>query len=197
MTSIQITGDALWARMERAVEKVQQRLVRAVGVLEQAGIPYAVVGGNAVRIWVAQVDEAALRTTQDVDILLRRSDLDQVKVVMEAAGFTFRQSAGLTMFLENEGDKARDAVHLVFSGEMVKDDDPEANPDVEPHEYVGTFRTLRLADLVRMKLNSYRLKDRVHLLDMIEVGLIDASWPAKFPLALQQRLEALIENPQQ
>lgn len=197
MTTIQITGDALWARMERAVEKVQQRLVRAVAVLEQAQIPYAVVGGNAVRIWVAQVDEAALRTTQDVDILLRRTDLDQVKAAMEAAGFTFRQSAELTMFLENEGDKARDAVHLVFTGEMVKEDDPEANPDVEPHEYVGNFRTLRLVDLVRMKLNSYRLKDRVHLLDMIDVGLIDASWPAKFPLALHERLQALIENPHQ
>lgn len=197
MTKIQITGEALWARMERAVEKVQQRLVRAVAVLEQAKIPYAVVGGNAVRIWVAQVDEAALRTTRDVDILLRRTDLKEARDAMELAGFTFKQSAGLSMFLENEGDKARDAVHLVFTGEMVKDDDPEANPDVEPHEYVGNFRTLPLVDLVRMKLNSYRLKDRVHLLDMIEVGLIDASWLSKYPPALRQRLQALIENPQQ
>jgi hypothetical protein len=171
--------------------------VRAVAVFEQAGIPYAVVGGNAVRVWVAQVDEAALRTTQDVDILLRRSDLEQAKAAMEAAGFKFRKSAGLTMFLENEGDKARDAVRLVFTGEMVKEDDPEANPDVEPHEYVGNFRTLRLVALVRMKLNSYRLKDRVHLLDMIEVGLIDAGWPERFPAVLQERLQGLIENPQQ
>ena len=75
MASIQITGDALWARMERAVEKVQERLQKSAAVLERAGVPYAIVGGNAVRIWVAQVDEVAVRTTKDVDILIRRADL--------------------------------------------------------------------------------------------------------------------------
>ena len=74
MTSFQITGQALWDRMERAVEKIQQRLERTAAALEQAGIPYAIIGGNAVRAWVAQADEAAVRTTRDVDILLRRSD---------------------------------------------------------------------------------------------------------------------------
>ena len=44
--------------------------------LEGAGIPYAVAGGNAVASWVARVDEAAVRNTQDVDILIRREDLD-------------------------------------------------------------------------------------------------------------------------
>ena len=54
--------------MERAVEKVRQRLLRAASALEQAGVPYAVVGGNAVAAWVSRVDEAAVRNTQDVDI---------------------------------------------------------------------------------------------------------------------------------
>lgn len=75
MTTFHLTGDALWERMERAVEKVRERLERAAVALEAAGVPYAVAGGNAVRTWVAQADEAAVRTTRDVDILLRRSDL--------------------------------------------------------------------------------------------------------------------------
>lgn len=39
--------------------------------------------------------------------------------------------------------------------------------------------------------------DRVHLLDMIEVGLIDASWADRFPSPLSDRLRSLIENPDQ
>ena len=70
-----ITGEEFWARMERAVEKVNERLRKTVRILEHAKVPYAVIGGHAVRAWVAQVDEAALRTTQDVDILSAPSDL--------------------------------------------------------------------------------------------------------------------------
>jgi hypothetical protein len=197
MTSLRITGDALWARMERAVEKVHERLRKAAGALEQAGIPYAVVGGNAVRIWVSQVDEAAVRNTRDVDILVRREDLDRIREVLESTGFVFRRSAGVTMFLDNELAKARDSVHLVFCQEMVRDDDPEPNPDVEPFEYGESFRTLPLETLVRMKLNAHRLKDRVHLLDMISVGLVDASWLTRYPDPLRSRLQDLLENPNQ
>jgi hypothetical protein len=46
-----------------------------------------------------------------------------------------------------------------------------------------------------MKITSYRFKDRVHLLDMIGVGLIDESWPARFPAELAARLQALLDNP--
>jgi hypothetical protein len=50
--------------------------------------------------------------------------------------------------------------------------------------------------LVRMKLIAFRLKDRVHLLDLIGVGLIDASWPARFPPELGSRLQELLDNPE-
>jgi hypothetical protein len=80
---------------------------------------------------------------------------------------------------------------------MVRGDDPEANPDVEPTADGGQFRTLPLETLVRMKLNSFRLKDKVHLLDMIQVGLIDERWPAKFPEILAGRLQGLLDNPNQ
>lgn len=92
MITFHLTGDALWQRMERAVEKVRERLERTVRSLEDAGIPYAVIGGNAVRAWVAQADEAAVRTTRDVDILLRRSDLLHAIAVMEQAGFVYRHA---------------------------------------------------------------------------------------------------------
>lgn len=53
-----------------ALEKVRERMRRAAQALAAAGIPYAVAGGNAVAAWVGEVDEAAVRNTQDVDILL-------------------------------------------------------------------------------------------------------------------------------
>src|SRR5207247_8254257 len=80
-------GEVSWERMIRAVEKVRERLLRATAALEKAGVPYAVVGGNAVASWVSAVDEAAVRNTRDVDILLRRSDLDAATAALAQAGF--------------------------------------------------------------------------------------------------------------
>ncbi|MCG8451293.1 MAG: hypothetical protein MI725_17145 [Pirellulales bacterium] len=195
MVQLQITGEALWARIERAVDKVTQRLRKAVKILEDAQIPYAVVGGHAVRIWVAQVDEAAVRTTRDVDILVRPGDLPRMKKKKKKAGLHYRQTTGLDMFVERKEASARDAVHVVLSGQRVRQDDHEPNPDVEPWEGTPEFRTLPLETLVRMKLNSFRLKDRVHLVDMIELGLIDPTWLDKFPEPLGRRLQQLMDNP--
>src|SRR6185436_7788078 len=100
MVEINYAGDELWERIERAVEKVRDRLRRVVRALNAANIPYAVVGGNAVQHWVAQIDESVVRNTQDVDIILNPSDLDRAIAVLEPEGFIYRRSAGLTMFLD-------------------------------------------------------------------------------------------------
>jgi hypothetical protein len=195
MVEFRIGGDELYARMERAVEKVNERLRKTVAILEQAGVPYAIVGGHAVRAWVAQVDEAAVRTTVDVDVLVRPTDLPALRRAMEAAGFFHRATAGLTMFVEYAEASARDAVHVVVTGQMVRPDDFEPNPDIEPSDRADNFRTLTLEGLVRMKLNSFRRKDQVHLLDMISIGLVDATWPSRFPASLAVRLQQLLDDP--
>ena len=79
-------------RMVRAVEKVRERVRRAAGALAAAGIPYAVAGGNAVAAWVAEVDEAAVRNTADIDILNRRQNLKAVIAALEQAGFEHRHA---------------------------------------------------------------------------------------------------------
>ncbi len=164
MVEFTITGDELWARMERAVEKVNERLRKTVRILESAQVPYAVIGGHAVRAWVAQVDEAALRTTQDVDILVRPEDLSAVIIAMTAAGFYHRQRAGLDMMVEHPDASARDAVHVLICGRVERDGEP--NPDIEPSARANDFRTVSLETLVRMKLNAFRRKDQVReLLD--------------------------------
>src|SRR5436853_2385797 len=70
-------------RMERAVAKVRERLLRATAALNQVGLSYAVVGGNAVASWVASVDEGAVRNTRDIDLLVRRGDLPAITATLE------------------------------------------------------------------------------------------------------------------
>lgn len=195
MITFHLTGDALWRRMERAVEKIQERLERTARTLEQAGIPYAIIGGNAVRAWVAQADEAAVRTTRDVDILLRRADFPAAIAAMEAAGFVYRHAMAMDMFLDGPQAKARDAVHVLFAGEKVRPDDLVPAPDVTESENIQQHRTLRLEALVRMKLNAFRDKDRMHVRDMIDVELIDATWLTRLPPELAVRLKELLDNP--
>src|SRR5215475_11720315 len=89
-----------WDRTRRAVDKVRERLLRATAALEQAGVAYAVIGGNAVATWVGQVDQSAVRFTQDVDLLIRRSDLEAAKKALTAAGFVYRHSSRIDMFLD-------------------------------------------------------------------------------------------------
>jgi hypothetical protein len=189
-------GDISLERMVRAVEKVRDRMLRATAALEAAGVPYAVAGGNAVAAWVSRVDEAAVRNTQDVDILLRRTDLEAAKSALGAVGFVYRHVKSIDMFLDGPQAKARDAVHVILAGEKVKQSDPVAAPDVVQAEHGPPFRVLDLEALVRMKLVAFRRKDQVHLLDLIDVGLVDASWRERVPPELKARLEELLATPE-
>ena len=182
-------------RLERAVEKVRDRLLRSTAALEAAGVPYAVIGGNAVMAWVEQADESAVRFTQDVDLVLRREDLDRAGEALAKAGFIRRRVAGIEMFLDGPDAQARDAVHVIFSGEKVRPEYLAAVPDVAESVSFTLYRVLALEAVVRMKLTSYRRKDQVHLLDMLDVGLIDATWPARYPAELAARLQHLIDTP--
>jgi hypothetical protein len=187
-----------WERLARAVDKVRERLLRATAALEAAGLPYAVVGGNAVAAWVIQVDEAAVRNTQDVDILLRQEDLEAAKLALAKSGFVYRHVKSIDMFLDGPGAKARDAVHVLFAGKKVKQDDLLPAPDIaDIVQSPGTdFRHVSLEGLVRMKLTAFRDKDRVHLRDLADVGLIDSTWPARFPPQLAERLQLILDTPE-
>ncbi len=191
-----------WQRMIAAVEKVRERLLRAAKALERANVPYAIVGGNAVAAWVSRVDEAAVRNTRDVDILLRRADLAAATQALESCGFVYRKAAnlgragGLDLFLDGAGTSPRDALHVVFAGERVRPDNPLASPDVTESEPADQFRLVALDALVRMKLTAFRDKDRTHLRDLIELGLVESSMLDRLPPELRQRLEMLFQTPE-
>ncbi len=183
-------------RMVQAVRKVRTRLLRAVQALDAANVPYAVIDDKAVAAWVATIDEAAVRNSRDVDILLNRSDLDSATTAMEAAGFVHRQSMGVTMFLDGPDGKFRDAIRVLFAGEKVREEYLAAAASVEESERLGQFQASSLEALVRMKLTSFRDKDRTHLRDMIEIELIDATWCQRFIPELAARLQDLFDHPE-
>lgn len=202
MEVVEPFSEVSWERMIRAVEKVRERLRRATATLEAAGVAYAVCGGNAVAAWVSTIDDAAVRNTRDVDILIRREDLPAVIEAMQSAGFVHRHAAGIDMFLDGPHAKARDAVHILFAGERIREEDPQPAADVsqsEASDYLcepsRQMQVVTLEALVGTKLTSYRDKDRTHLRDMIDVQLIDETWPARFRPELAQRLQELLDNP--
>lgn len=195
MIEIKYTGEALWQRIERAVEVVKDRLRRVTRALNAANIPYAVIGGNAVQHWVSQVDESVVRATRDVDIILNEVDLERAIPALAAEGFIYRRSAGVTMFLDGPEAKARDAVHVIFAGKKVREEYPEPVPDIDQYELIEDARTLPFERLVTMKLTSFRRKDQVHIMDMISIGLIDESWLARLSPVLSSRLQELLSDP--
>jgi hypothetical protein len=186
---------SLLDRMVNAVEVVRERSRRTTQALDAASIPYAIADGHAVATWVATIDRAAVRNTQDVDILLRREDLDAVEQALKPLGFVRRKVAGIEMFLDGAQAKPRDAVHVVIANEKVRQDYAAAAPDVTEYATPEGYRVLSLEALLRMKLISYRDEDRTHVRDMLDVGLIDFTWIPRLPPELGVRLQHLLDTP--
>src|SRR6266446_2457579 len=118
-------------RMERAVAKVRERLLRATAALNEAGVPYAVVGGNAVASWVATVDEGAVRNTRDIDLLGRRSHLPAITTALEQVGFVRDELPDVVRFRDGAKGKPSEAVHLLFAGEKTRPDHPLPAPEIQ------------------------------------------------------------------
>lgn len=180
--------------MIAAVDAVRERACRAAAALESAGISYAVIGGHAVAAWVARVDVEAVRNTKDVDLLVRRADLPGVTKALEGVGFVYRNVADVDLFLDGPEGSVRSAIHLVFAGEKVRPGEVVTAPDVTESEPGPEFRIATLDALVRMKLTAFRLQDKVHLLDLVELGLIDEQLRDALPEPLAERLKELSET---
>ena len=186
-----------WERMVAAVESVRERACRVANALRQASIDYVVVGGNAVASWVARVDEEAVRNTKDVDLLVRREDFPRIVEVLEAVGFLHQNVAGVDMFLDGPDGSVRSAVHILFAGEKVRPTDPLPAPEISEREMGPEFFVPTLDALVRMKLTSFRLKDQVHLIDLLDLGLVDEKWGDRLVPELATRLREVIVSREQ
>lgn len=194
-TGIALQTPGLWERYTMAMDKLTDRLNRITAALTKMNVPYALIGGQAVIFWVSTKDPAAVRTTKDVDILINRADLAKAKAAAISAGMEYVEVVDVGMFLEPSDPNPRHGIHLVWAGEKVKADDPLPNPTIDERQELEPGKSVvSLAGLVRTKLMANRDKDRVHLRDMIDVGLIDRSLLAGLPAELATRLDALLTD---
>src|SRR5438128_8935383 len=113
------SSTGIWESYRMALDDVTDRLQRITRALEEAGIAYALVGGQAVALWVATKDPAAVRTTKDVDILLRREDLPRARTAAAAVALDYFEVIGVGMFLERSAPKPRKAVRVLWAGDKV------------------------------------------------------------------------------
>jgi hypothetical protein len=183
----------LWEKHVMALDRVRDRLERITRALEDSGVPYALVGGQAVALWVASREPAAVRTTKDVDILLRREDLARARAAALSVGMDYFEVMGVGMFLEQDDANPRHAVHLVWAGEKVRPEYPFPSPAIDQRQALEPGKqVISLAGLVLMKLMSNRDQDRVHLRDLIDVGLINRDLLKNLPPELAKTLETLL-----
>jgi hypothetical protein len=182
----------------------EERLFDLVGVLHKIahvladeGISYELIGGLAVLVHVEDANPELTTLTRDVDLMVRREDLERIKEAAARQDFRFRHAAGGDMLLYGDTDSAKNAVRLIFSGEMVRPNQAAPNPPIAPEKkriHGGDVMVIPVVDLVRMKLSSYRLKDQVHIKSMDAASLITGDVEAKLPAELLTRLQHVRET---
>jgi len=162
---------------ENKVDQLFEVAGRLAEALLRAGIEYRVVGGFAAYMHVNEVEPIAARLTRDIDVAVDRNDLDAIIEAVRPFGFQYRHAAGVDMLVDATDPKAHSAVHLLFV--------PDFSPAVR---YSNGISLLSVADLLKMKLTSFRLKDRVHIQDLDGVGLITPDFEAQLSPVLKTRL---------
>jgi hypothetical protein len=137
-----------------------------------------------------------VRNTRDVDLLLDEKDLPAATLALQNAGFVRTEVLGTIVFLDGPDGKPSQGLHILLANRKVRPDYLSPAPSIDRTIEINRKRIIELEALVEMKLNSFRRKDQTHLQDMIQIGMIDSSWPSRFPAALGERLQLLIDDPE-
>jgi hypothetical protein len=100
---------------------------------------------------------------------------------------------GVGMFLDQHDPNPRHAVRLVWAGERVRPEYDVPAPTIDQRETLSPgMQVVSLPGLVRMKLTSARDQDRLHLRDLIDVGLVGRELMADLPPEPAARLDVLL-----
>jgi hypothetical protein len=173
---------------EKQLDQLIELAARFAEALTKAGIEYRIVGGLAIYLHVNSIDPLAARLTRDIDAAVSRSEIEKIAQAVRPFGLEFRHAAGVDMLVDARSPKARSAVHLVFVKEKVRPEYVASVPEFSSAANLEGLLVAPVADLVCMKLTSFRLKDRVHIQDMDGVGLITTEIESALPEVLRERL---------
>jgi hypothetical protein len=125
--------------------------------------------------------------TDDIDLAVHRADLERIRKVAERVGFHYRHAAD--MLVDETGPRPRSGIHFVFALEKVRAEDLEPIPFSDGNRTEDGILIASVPDLLRMKLTSFRLKDKVHVQDMDGAGLITPEIEASLSQPLRERLQ--------
>jgi len=176
------------ANFEAAAKQIIDVAQRFSAVLNRTGIPYRVVGGMAAFLHVECKDPLAARLTRDIDVAIERSRLSQIRVALEPHGFRYQDVGGVDTFVISNDSRPRSTIQIVFVNEKVRPEYLEPVPASQPVRTKEGILIAPVADLVLMKLTSFRLKDKVHIQDLDGVGLITPEIEAGLSDVLRARL---------
>jgi hypothetical protein len=153
--------------------EVQHALKKLTGVLDAAGIPYAIAGAMALNQYGYR------RVTVDVDVLLTREGLDRLKREVLGRGYIekFPGSKGL------RDTEHGVAIDVLLAGDFPGDGKPKSVRFPDPAAVAvrgehGAF--LPLETLIELKLASgisapHRLKDLADVLELIRAADLEES----------------------
>lgn len=176
------------AFFEKRVDQLFDLAELVEKAFSSAGLEYRVIGGLATYLYVEEAEPDAGRLTKDIDIAVRREDLQRIAETVKPFGLQFRSAAGVNILAPAGERPARRAVRLIFAGEKVRQGYPEPAPELGPYRTIRGVRLIPLPDLIRMKLTSFRAKDEAHLKDLDEAGLITPEIEAGLSPILRERL---------
>ncbi len=182
-------GDGVNTLFEERLFGLVGLLHKSTDILNTQHIPHELIGGLAVLNYVKEANSEHTSLTRHVDLVVSRSDLERIKETAGTDGFRFTDAAGVDMLIYGPTESARNAVHLVFSGEKV----PPIRPDLK-HVNGKDVLVIPILDLIRTKLSSNRLKDQIHMKSMDAAGLITSDAEATLTPELAARLKHVRET---
>ena len=113
---------------EKRVDQLFDLARRVEAAFSAAGIDYRIVGGLATYLYVEESEPDAGRLTRDIDIAVRRPDLETIVTAVEPFGLQYRHATGLDLLVQTAEPSGRRAVRLVFAGEKALEEYAEPVP---------------------------------------------------------------------
>ena len=176
---------------ESGMYSLTNDLEQIMKALREAGADFEIVGGVAVNAHIYRKHRSRSFVTRDIDMLVRRQDLQKIAKAAEPLGYAPKKMMG-GYTLIRPGQDLAEAIHLLFVGEKSKSTQPFPHPEIHPEEMELVDIRVPVAplkDLLQMKLSSFRVKDIAHIEILDEVGLITSAVEKQLPSVLQERLK--------
>lgn len=185
---VRFTGDFFMG-----TSRVHAALDRLTSRLEEAKIPYAIIGAMALN------EYGYRRATEDVDVLLRPDGLKKFRETWLGRGYVerFPGSRGL------RDTESNVMIDVVLAGDYPGDGRPKpvAFPDPESASRGRRVRLLPIERLIELKLASgmsapHRLRDLADVLELIRVAGLPRDFGEKLDESVRGRFVELWESAQ-